>query len=49
MRRPELGEEILNKVASDLAGVGTVEFRTCGMEGRTMNMILAPTKQHEQR
>jgi translation initiation factor IF-3 len=46
MRRPELGEEILNKVASDLAGIGTVEFRTRGMEGRTMNMILAPVEQH---
>jgi translation initiation factor IF-3 len=46
MRRPELGEEILNKVASDLADVGSVEFRTRGMEGRTMNMIMAPSEQH---
>lgn len=42
MRRPELGQEILDKVTEDLKDVGTVEFRTRGMEGRTMNMILIP-------
>jgi translation initiation factor IF-3 len=46
MRRPELGQEILDKVASDLADVGSVEFRTPRMEGRTMSMILAPIEQH---
>jgi translation initiation factor IF-3 len=47
MRRPELGEEILNSVAESLADVATVEFRTRGMEGRTMNMILAPSEHRE--
>jgi translation initiation factor IF-3 len=47
MRRPELGQEILDRVAADLADVGTVEFRTRGLEGRTMNMILAPADQHQ--
>lgn len=46
MRRPELGQEILDKVAADLADVGVVEFRTRGLEGRTMNMILAPAAEH---
>ncbi|MEM7051956.1 MAG: translation initiation factor IF-3 [Acidobacteriota bacterium] len=45
MRRPELGRDILDQVTKDLADVGTVEFRTRGMEGRTMNMILAPIEQ----
>jgi translation initiation factor IF-3 len=46
LRRPELGQEILDRVASDLVDVGTVEFRTRGMEGRSMNMVLAPKEQH---
>ncbi|MEM7480709.1 MAG: translation initiation factor IF-3 [Acidobacteriota bacterium] len=47
MRRPELGKEILDKVTEDLADVGSVEFRTRGMEGRTMNMIMVPIEQTE--
>jgi translation initiation factor IF-3 len=46
LRRPELGQEILDRVASELADIGTVEFRTRGMEGRTMNMVLAPKEHH---
>lgn len=46
LRRPELGQEILDQVAEELAEVGTVEFRTRGMEGRTMNMVLSP-KEHD--
>ncbi len=46
LRRPELGQEILDRVANELEDVGTVEFRTRGMEGRSMNMVLAPKEQH---
>lgn len=42
LRRPELGQEILDRVANELEDVATVEFRTRGMEGRSMNMVLAP-------
>lgn len=42
LRRPELGQEILDRVATELEDVATVEFRTRGMEGRSMNMVLAP-------
>jgi translation initiation factor IF-3 len=45
LRRPELGQEILDRVAAELEDIGTVEFRTRGMEGRTMNMVLSP-KEH---
>ena len=46
LRRPELGQDILDRVASELEDIGTVEFRTRGMEGRTMNMVLAPKEHH---
>lgn len=46
LRRPELGQEILDRVANELEDVATVEFRTRGMEGRSMNMVLAPKEQH---
>lgn len=38
---PEIGRELLNRVASNLGGAGTVEKQP-SMEGRFMNMILAP-------
>jgi len=47
MRRPELGQEILDKVAEDLVDVCTVESRSKGMEGRTMQMILLPLEHKE--
>lgn len=47
MRRPELGQEILEKVSTDLVDVATVETRSKGMEGRAMHMILAPLEHHE--
>lgn len=46
LRRPELGQDILDRVATELEDVATVEFRTRGMEGRSMNMVLAPKEQH---
>ncbi|MEM9408713.1 MAG: translation initiation factor IF-3 [Acidobacteriota bacterium] len=41
LRRPELGEQILDKVTEDLAEVGEVESRT-RLEGRQMTMIINP-------
>jgi translation initiation factor IF-3 len=38
---PEIGRELLNRVAGNLGGAGTVEKQP-SMEGRFMNMILAP-------
>jgi translation initiation factor IF-3 len=38
---PQLGKELLDNVAGDLAEQATVE-RPAGMEGRSMFMILAP-------
>lgn len=43
LRRPELGAEILDRVTQQLADIAVVEFRTRGMEGRQMTMILAPS------
>jgi translation initiation factor IF-3 len=42
LRRPELGEEILDRVQRELADIGKVEFRSRGMEGRQMTMVLNP-------
>lgn len=41
LRRPELGNEILDRVTKDLADVALVESRS-RMEGRQMIMVLAP-------
>jgi translation initiation factor IF-3 len=43
LRRPELGAEILDRVAKELADVSEVESRTTGLEGRRMLMVLGPT------
>ncbi|HSL83291.1 MAG TPA: translation initiation factor IF-3 [Thermoanaerobaculia bacterium] len=42
LRRPQLGQEILDHVQNQLADVSSVEHRTRGLEGRQMIMILAP-------
>jgi len=42
LRRPELGQEILDLVAEQLADVSKVEYRSRGMEGRQMTMVLNP-------
>jgi len=41
LRRPELGDEVLNRVAKELADIATMESRT-GMDGRRLVMVLAP-------
>ena len=41
LRRPELGDEVLNRVTEELAEIATVESRT-GMDGRRLVMVLAP-------
>jgi translation initiation factor IF-3 len=43
MAHPELGLEVLRKVAEELDDIGKVESQP-SMEGRTMTMILAPRK-----
>lgn len=47
LRRPELGQEILDRVQAELADIGKVEFRSRGMEGRQMTMILNPIEAAE--
>lgn len=41
LRRPEMGLALLDKVAEDLADVGTVENRS-GLQGRFATMVVAP-------
>ncbi|MGH7554803.1 MAG: translation initiation factor IF-3, partial [Longimicrobiales bacterium] len=43
MAHPEIGLEVLKKVAEAIDEVGKVESHP-SMEGRTMTMILAPKK-----
>jgi translation initiation factor IF-3 len=42
MRRPELGQGILDEVASAVEGVATVEARSDRVEARQLTMVLAP-------
>ncbi|MDH3403397.1 MAG: translation initiation factor IF-3 [Acidobacteriota bacterium] len=41
LRRPELGDEVLNRVVEELADIAAVESRS-GMDGRRLVMVLAP-------
>jgi translation initiation factor IF-3 len=43
MRRPELGTQLLDRLADELSGVANVETRS-PMEGRFATMVLAPKK-----
>jgi len=45
LRRPQLGQEILDHVQQQLADVAAVEHRSKGLEGRQMTMILSPLAQ----
>lgn len=45
LRRPDLGQQVLDTVASELAEVAHVESRSARLEGRQMTMMLAPEKQ----
>jgi translation initiation factor IF-3 len=49
LRRPELGQELLDHVAEALSDVSTVEYRSRGMEGRQMTMILNPLSEQERK
>lgn len=49
LRRPQLGQEILDHVQNELADISTVEHRTRGLEGRQMIMILAPESQKKEK
>ncbi len=46
LRRPELGVQILDKVTEMTRGIAEIENRS-RLEGRQMNMILAPLEQKE--
>jgi translation initiation factor IF-3 len=41
LRRPEMGQKILDQLTNDLADVGAVESRS-GMEGRFVTMVIGP-------
>ncbi|HSJ25072.1 MAG TPA: translation initiation factor IF-3 [Longimicrobiales bacterium] len=43
LRRPELGQELLDTVGQELDDVATIETRSRGLEGRQLTMMLAPT------
>lgn len=43
MRHPEFGKVLLDKLATDLDGLGTVEVES-KLDGRNMTMMFAPTK-----
>ena len=43
---PERGEQLLMRLADDVADLGTVEQRP-NLDGRNMTMVLAPVKQRE--
>jgi len=43
MRHTEFGEQLLNRLAVDLDGLGTVEVMS-KLDGRNMTMMFAPTK-----
>ncbi len=48
LRRPELGDEVLNRVVEELKELeelGAVESRS-GMDGRRLVMVIAPLAQH---
>jgi translation initiation factor IF-3 len=49
LRRPQLGQEILDHVEQSLADVANVEHRTRGLEGRQMTMILSPKAQRKEK
>ncbi len=44
--RPEFGRELLDRLAEDVAEYGVVE-QTPKIEGRSMTMVLAPSKTHK--
>jgi translation initiation factor IF-3 len=46
MAHPELGRNILERVAQDVSDMATVETKP-NLEGRNMTMMLAPTKKKE--
>ncbi len=42
LRRPELGEDLLNRIVEELSDVAQVQSRT-GLQGRNMTMVLVPS------
>lgn len=49
LRRPELGQEILDRITEELQDTATVESRSTGLEGRQMTMVLVPPSGVHQR
>jgi translation initiation factor IF-3 len=44
MRRPELGQQLLDQVTEELDELATVETRSRSFEGRQLTMMLAPDR-----
>lgn len=44
MAHPELGEEVMNKFASRVSEIATIEQKA-KLEGRNMTMLLTPIKE----
>lgn len=44
LRRPELGQQILDRIAEELDDIATVEARDGKVEGRNLTMVLAPRR-----
>jgi translation initiation factor IF-3 len=42
LRRPELGQQVLDTVADELAECARVDARSRGLEGRQLTMVLSP-------
>lgn len=43
LRRPELGQAVLDTVVDELGGLAQVESRSRHLEGRQLTMVLAPS------
>ncbi len=44
LRRPELGQDVLDEVASGLDDIASVETRSRHVDGRQLTMMLIPTE-----
>ena len=47
LRRPEMGEDLLDRIVEELSDIARVQSRT-GLQGRNMTMVLVPEDWAEQ-
>jgi len=45
LRRPDLGREVLTRVADELSDMSSIESRAGGIENRQLTMMLAPNRE----